>query len=119
MKTIKFFVATILAVVISMNSFSQDNKQVNKAGIKTETVKVSGNCDMCKERIEKAAKDEGAVKAEWNTESKLLAVSYDPSKTSLNKICRKVASVGHDNEKAKADDKAYNGLPGCCKYERK
>jgi hypothetical protein len=119
MKTIKYFVATILAVVISLNSFSQDNKQVNKAGIKTETVKVLGNCEMCKARIEKAAKDANALKAEWNIDSKLLSITYDPTKTSLDKICRKIAAAGHDNDKAKAEDKAYNNLPGCCKYERK
>lgn len=119
MKTIKFFVATILAVIICINSFSQNKKQVNKAGVKTEIVKVLGNCEMCKARIEKAAKDEGAAKAEWNDDSKLLSVTYDTSKTSLDKICKKIAAAGHDNDKAKADDKAYNSLPGCCKYDRK
>lgn len=34
------------------------------------------------------------------------------------KIHEKIASVGHDTEKVKATDKAYNSLPGCCKYER-
>jgi periplasmic mercuric ion binding protein len=119
MKTLKFFIASVLAVTIGINSFSQTNKQVNKSSVKTETVKVLGNCEICKARIEKAAKAEGAAKAEWNDDSKLLSVTYDTSKTSLDKICKKIATAGHDNDKAKADDKAYNSLPGCCKYDRK
>ena len=31
---------------------------------------------------------------------------------------KKLASVGHDTEKYKAENKVYDGLPGCCKYDR-
>jgi len=78
---------------------------------------VSGNCGMCKSRIEKAAKEAGATNASWNDESKQLKVTF-ASNTSVEAIQKKVAAVGHDNAGAKASDDVYNKLHGCCKYER-
>ncbi|MBL7969253.1 MAG: heavy-metal-associated domain-containing protein [Prolixibacteraceae bacterium] len=86
------------------------------AQAKTETIKVSGNCDMCKARIEKAAKIDGVTKAEWNKKDKTLTATFDPAKTSIDAIGKKIAEAGHDNEKAKATDKVYDKLPSCCLY---
>ena len=89
----------------------------NAAGLKTEKIKVSGNCGMCETRIEKAAKEvSGVSSADWDKKSKELKVSYDPAKTDKTKIEKAVAAVGHDTETQKADDAVYNALPGCCKY---
>ena len=87
-------------------------------GEKTASVKVYGNCGMCKSRIEKALKIEGVSKADWDSKSKLLNVSFDEEKTSLKEIEKKIAAVGHDTQSIKADDAVYNKLPGCCKYDR-
>lgn len=90
------------------------------AANKTEKVKVSGNCDMCKARIEKAAKSvDGVSAAEWNAKSKMMEVTFDDQKTDMKKIESAVAAVGHDTELVKATDKAYNDLPSCCHYDRK
>ena len=86
---------------------------------KTETFKVHGNCDMCKNRIEKAAKIEGVSKVDWDVDSKILTLTYDLDKTSIGEIQKKVAAVGHDTEKFTAEANVYNKLPGCCKYERR
>lgn len=109
MKTVKIIIIAILAIVITSNVYSQ-------SVTKTETIKVSGNCDMCKASIEKAAKIDGVTKAEWNKKAKTLTATFDPAKTSLDAIGKKIASVGYDNEKAKATDVAYNKLPSCCQY---
>jgi len=74
---------------------------------------------MCKSRIEKAAKSEGAVSADWSTKTKILTVTFDPSKTSVDAFSKKIAAAGHDTERYRADDKAYDALDSCCKYERK
>jgi copper chaperone CopZ len=116
MKTVKFMIAAVLAVVFGINSFAQSNDHSNMAATKTETVKVWGNCDLCKARIEKAAKIEGVNKAEWNIETKMLTLVYNPSKLKIDDVQKKIAAVGHDTEKFKADNKTYNSLPGCCKY---
>jgi len=89
------------------------------AGTKTETFKVLGNCEMCKTRIEKAAKSvDGVTVAEWNVETKMLALTFDDSKTNVTKVQEAIAKVGHDTDKYKATDEAYNKIAGCCKYER-
>ncbi|WP_394660276.1 TonB-dependent receptor domain-containing protein [uncultured Chryseobacterium sp.] len=79
---------------------------------------VKGNCESCKARIEMAAKNAGADAAEWNAETQTIALSFDPAKTSSDKILKKIAEVGHDNEKYKSSDSTYKNLPSCCLYDR-
>ncbi len=89
------------------------------AGNKTEKIEVKGNCGMCEKRIEKAASSvEGVSKADWNKETKHLEVTFDDSKTSLEKIEVAVAKVGHDTPHHKATTEVYDELSGCCKYDR-
>ncbi|HZK93402.1 MAG TPA: cation transporter [Prolixibacteraceae bacterium] len=116
MKTVKIIIIALLAIALGSNSYAQSNTASQVAATKTETLKVSGNCGMCKTRIEKAAKIDGVSKAEWDRTSKMLAVTYDPSKTSIDQVGKKVAAAGHDTEKVKAEDKVYSSLPACCKY---
>ena len=80
---------------------------------------VSGNCDMCKTKIEKAAKAvEGVKTARWNVVSKKMKVKFNPAITNTDKIQQIIASIGYDTEKHKATDEMYNNLHHCCKYER-
>lgn len=79
---------------------------------------VKGNCESCKARIEKAAKDAGADSAEWSAEKQMVTLNFDPKKTSSDKILKKIADVGHDNEKYKSSDNTYKNLPACCLYDR-
>ncbi len=88
------------------------------AQTKTDTIKVSGNCGMCKSNIEKAAAAAGAVSADWNKDTKLLVVSYDASKTSNKDIQKKIAAAGYDTQDEKADAAAYDNLAKCCQYDR-
>ncbi len=87
-------------------------------GEKTASVKVYGNCGMCKSRIEKSLKIEGVTKADWDSKTKLLKVTFDDEKTSLKEIEKRISGVGHDTQSVRADDAIYNKLPGCCKYDR-
>ena len=87
--------------------------------LKTVSFKVYGNCGMCKSKIEHALKKkEGITARTWDIKKKELTVSYDPSKTSVQAIGDKVASVGYDNEYATAPKEKYDALHSCCKYER-
>jgi periplasmic mercuric ion binding protein len=89
------------------------------AGEKTEKFKVYGNCGMCQSRIEKAAKSvDGVTTAEWDKETKILEVTFDDSKTDVDKIELALVEVGHDTENLKAKNSVYDELPGCCHYER-
>lgn len=112
MKSISLF-STLVLVLFSTISFGQ-NKGNNK-----ETIKVWGNCGMCKKTIETAAKSAGASTANWNEETKELDLSYKGKKTSSDKIQQAIAAAGYDTEKFNASNAAYDNLHGCCKYERK
>ena len=83
-----------------------------------DTVKVLGNCGSCKSRIEKAAKQAGAAKANWNGETQTLKITYDEASTSLLTIEKGIASAGHDTRDVKANLNAYNKLESCCQYDR-
>lgn len=112
MKSVKPLLTVALAI-FSVSLFAQNPT------LQTDTIKVYGKCGMCKNRIQKSLVVDGVATAEWNTETRMLIVSYDPSKITNDDIQKKVASVGHDTEKYSADDEVYNNLPGCCHYERK
>lgn len=113
MKFLRFMLIAVFAIVTSP-LFAQQSAPAN-----TDTIKVNGECGMCKNRIQKALKLEGISGAAWDTDTKLLTVTYNPGKISNDDIQKKVAAIGHDTEKYQAEDAVYNKLPGCCKYERK
>lgn len=119
MKTMRVILIAFAAIYMNMNLQAQDKKQTTSATAKTATFKVFGNCESCKARIEKAAKVDGVSKAEWNADTKMLTLNYNPAKISTDEVQKKIAAVGHDTEKFKADDKVYKSLPACCQYDRK
>lgn len=88
------------------------------AQTKTETIKVAGECGMCKKKIESAAKKGGASYAVWNTETKELTVKYNSASSDLAKIEKSVAGAGYDTPGYKASDEDYKKLDECCQYER-
>lgn len=111
MKSLKYILAAVI-LMIGVQTFGQS------APSKTETFKVYGECGMCKTRIEKAAKVAGVTSAEWNKDTKMMVVTFNPSVISLDHIEKNIAAVGHDTEKYKASDKTYAALPACCHYQR-
>lgn len=121
MKYVKYIIAIVVTISVSAATLAQPaHTQMNmKAGLsatKTETIKVSGNCGSCKDRIEKAAKLPGVSKADWNAKTKLLTVCYDSKKVTIDAIQKSIAVAGHDTPKYKTPDKVYKALPACCKY---
>jgi periplasmic mercuric ion binding protein len=114
MKTLKITFVALIALFFITNTYAQTGTK--SSAIKSEVIKVSGNCGMCKERIETAAKVDGVTSASWNKDTKVLTLAYNPNVVKSEDVQKKIASVGHDTEKFKADDKVYAKLPGCCKY---
>jgi len=107
MKAKYFFLALI--TFCSAHLFAQS---------KTDTVKVWGVCDDCKDKIEKAAKKGGAVSADWNQDNYMLVINYNPDKISSADIEKQIAAAGYDTQDVKASDDAYKKLPKCCQYKR-
>lgn len=104
-----------LSVFVLLASFTVNAQ----TAAKKETIKVWGNCGMCKKTIEKAAIAGGATTANWNTETKVLAVSFDAKTTDNKKIQQSVAASGYDTQDFTASNEAYDKLHECCKYDRK
>jgi copper chaperone CopZ len=79
---------------------------------------VRGNCGMCKKTIEKAANGvAGVASAIWDVNQKNITVSFDDTKTGATAIHTAIAASGYDTEKVTGSAEAYEGLPGCCKYD--
>jgi Cu(I)/Ag(I) efflux system membrane fusion protein len=116
-----FAVLVIVAASSACSSKKPSNDEATQATTLSEThamLVVQGNCEMCKERIEKAAKSvAGVSSAEWNTEAKELHLRFDEAKTSLDNISKAIAKVGYETEKDQANEEAYAALPPCCKYK--
>jgi Cu(I)/Ag(I) efflux system membrane fusion protein len=93
----------------NMQAATQDGEHV--------MLTVQGLCEMCKERIEKAAKSvSGVTSASWDIKTKQLHLGFNPAKTSVDAVAKAIAKAGHDTDKYKADKATYDALPSCCKY---
>ena len=108
---IKIFVA--FTMVFFTTSLSAQSKN-----IKTETLKIYGNCGMCKSTIEKAGNEKNVAKVEWDKDSKMATVTYNSAETSKDEILKRIALAGYDSESFLDPDDVYENLPGCCHYER-
>lgn len=84
----------------------------------TETVKINGNCSMCKKTIETAANINKEAKVNWNETTKVATITYDNKKTNLDAILKRIADAGYDNGKFTAPKSVYDELHGCCQYDR-
>lgn len=102
----------ITVLLSSINSFAQ----IKNA--KTETVKIYGNCGMCKATIEKAGNLNKIASVEWNKDTKMATLTYDSGKTNQDEILKRIALAGYDSEKFLAPDDVYAKLSGCCQYSR-
>jgi len=101
----------------SMNTDTYMATQNMTVNMESASFKVFGNCEMCKNRIEKAAHSlEGVNKAEWNIETKILNISYDGESVNLNQVHKTIAAIGHDTEQESAPDTVYKDLSACCLY---
>lgn len=112
MKTLK---TVMLAVLVVLSSVSINAQIKNK---KTETVKVFGNCDMCKANIEKAGNIKKTAEVIWDKDSRMATITYDAAKTNTDEILKRIALVGYDSDKFLAPDSTYNALHSCCQYDR-
>jgi periplasmic mercuric ion binding protein len=125
MKKVILSVAVIIAM--GLTSCKNETKKVEEttaAEVSKEIAMtdlsfgVRGNCGMCKSTIEKAANSvEGVASANWDVDKKKIDVSFDDTKTDAITIHKAIAASGYDTEKVAGSEEAYDGLPGCCKYD--
>ena len=103
-----------VSMLMSCGNTQESNDSLTKAELK-----VYGNCGMCEKTIEGSLNgQDGIGNADWDKETKMITVTYDPKKMDENKIKEKIAGVGYDTDSHRSEQSVYNNLPGCCQYER-
>jgi len=110
MKPLKY-----LMVALCVLSITACNAQIRNQN--TVTVKIYGNCGMCKSSIENAGNKKKQSTIDWNKETKMATISYDSLKTSKADILKRIALAGYDSDTFLAPDDTYSNLPNCCQYE--
>ncbi|HKX87307.1 MAG TPA: DUF3347 domain-containing protein [Flavobacterium sp.] len=109
-------ISKMFAGIVLLLTFTACDAQIKDA--KTAIVKIYGNCDMCKETIEKAGTIKKLAKVDWNTDTKMATLTYDAQKTNQDAILKRIALAGYDSETFLAPDDVYSKLPECCQYKR-
>ena len=102
----------IIAILSSYNGFSQIKNLADTS------LKIMGNCAMCKKTIENAGNFKNEAQISWDKDTKVASITYDKNKTSPDEILKRVALAGYDSEEFLAPDDTYAKLPACCQYER-
>tara|TARA_B100000965_G_scaffold323853_1_gene285667 strand:+ start:122 stop:466 length:345 start_codon:yes stop_codon:yes gene_type:complete len=104
-----------LFLIFPVLSFAQESGSKSS---KAQFV-VLGECEMCKDRIQRATyKIKGVKYSSWSIPKNKLSIIYNSNKVSLLDIKKQIAEVGHDTDESKATDEAYENLHHCCKYDR-
>ncbi len=103
-------VAILVLLSVTMNAQIKNPK--------TETVRISGNCGMCKKTIEKAANSADEAMVVWDKETKIATITYDSKITTKEAILKRIAAAGYDSDAYQATTEAYNDLASCCQYDR-
>lgn len=84
-----------------------------------ERFMVYGNCGMCEKTIESSLKNvEGVYQANWDLETKMINVDFDPDQINLDNIKQRIADAGYDTDTHRADENVYKALPDCCQFDR-
>lgn len=103
-------------VVICVLLSTTTDAQIKNAT--TETVKIYGNCGMCKTTIEKTGNIKKIAKVDWDQDTQMATLTYDSQKTNQDEILKRIALAGYDSDKFLAPDDVYSNLHGCCQYDR-
>lgn len=99
-------ITIIISIIISISTYAQ-----------SVSIEVSGECGMCKTRIESAALSTiGVSSADYDLEDKKLTVSYAEGLFNISELHQNIANVGHDTDLVKANDDVYDSMPMCCQY---
>lgn len=110
--------AKMLILLISMSLSISNLLAQTKTEEKKIEIKTSAICGMCKSTIEKKLSMEaGVTSSKLDVKTKIVTVTFDPTKTSLEKIKKAITMAGYDADDMPADTKAYEKLHECCKKD--
>ena len=109
--SLMLFVALLLT---SVTVFAHEDSKTIK--INAPTVQ----CGMCKKTIEKYMKNiDGVLSTNVDYKKKVITVKYNPEEITPDEIRKAISDSGYQADDVKANKKAYNKLPSCCKVPGK
>jgi mercuric ion binding protein len=111
MKTVASIAILLLAVL-----FAPANLSAQKAKLDTINIKTSAECDMCKAKLEtEVGRTKGVKSVVVDLKTQIATVVYNGTKTDANKIRVVISNAGYDADDVKANNRAKNKLPECCR----
>lgn len=110
------FSSIVLMAILVLSLSSPCNAQAKN--FITETVRIYGSCGMCESTIEKAGSLKNVSQVDWDKDTQMATLSFDPAKTNQAEILKRIALSGYDSDLFLAPTSAYAKLPKCCQYER-
>jgi len=116
---IKNFLNPLIAILVIFLPFQfikSSNMMLLQGKLDTIVISTSAQCEMCKERIEKAlAYEKGVKTSNLDMLTKSVSIIYNPAKTNPARLRKAISIAGYDADEVLADEKAYSKLPACCK----
>ena len=113
MKTFQSTLLLLIMLLLAGGTFAQ---KAGKSGMETVKINTSAECDMCKNTIEKKLIYQKGVKSVTvDIKTGVTTVEYKPSKATVEDIRKGISELGYTADEVKADAKAYDALPDCCK----
>ena len=90
----------------------------NKDGFTTAKIYTTAESGKCKKAIEKAINRlDGIKSAVLDVDSRMFTVKFENAEIDLSKIKTVINKAGYDADETKAEPKAYDKLPECCKVD--
>lgn len=109
----KYFL-TLMVAVFSMTLFAQKSEN------KTIVIQTNAVCETCEKLFaEKVPYFKGVTDYSFDLKTAKMTVTYNPKKTTPEEIRKGVSDLGYNADDVKADAKAREKLPACCKAEKK
>ena len=111
--TNKIFTAMIIALflitAINTNVSAQKAEKYDECKIK-----VSAECNSCKDKIEKnIAFEKGIKDVNVDLETKVVTLKYKPDQTNPEKLLKAIEKLGYKAELVKSEDKATGDSKKC------
>ena len=103
----------LLVLIAGGMSATAQNKNESKAEIKSSVI-----CPMCQRTIEYDMTFQKGVKSvEVNLDNKIIEIYYNPKKTNVEELRKRITQIGYNADSLKRNNDAYRKLPDCCREE--
>ena len=113
----KTFFAFICILWSASTAFAQNPKKIEDVVIKTNIVcSHCKKCETCGQLFKSGLTNlKGVKNYQLDEKAMTIKVTYQPKKTTVEKIRMAISKLGYDADDVKADPAGYAKLDSCCK----